>query len=111
MEKRIIKFRAWDANRKVFKYPKLWDNTMPSNWDAHYVLQQFTGLLDRNGNEIYEGDLLHRHMNVYWKVVFKDSKWIADEITPTCSLYLDASQFVQAEVIGNLYEHKHLITN
>jgi len=47
---REIKFRAWDKERKFMKYPKLWDNTMPSNWDVFYVLMQFTGLHDKNNN-------------------------------------------------------------
>lgn len=52
---REIKFRAWDKSTKKYRYPKLWDNTMPSNWEQHYELEQFTGLKDKNGKEIYEG--------------------------------------------------------
>jgi len=55
---REIKFRAWDKSMKKMQHPKLWDNTMPSNWDKHYELQQFTGLTDNNGKEIYEGDIV-----------------------------------------------------
>ncbi len=50
---REIKFRAWDG--KKYNYPELWDNTMPSNWKQHYVLEQYTGLKDKNGVGIYEG--------------------------------------------------------
>jgi len=55
---REIKFRAWDISKKSYKYPKLWDNTMPSNWEQHYILEQFTGFTDTNGKEIYEGDIV-----------------------------------------------------
>ena len=77
-----------------------------AHWDftEDIIPLQFTGLTDRNGVEIYEGDLIHRHMNVFWKVCFKDGKWIADELKPISGLYLDASQFIEAEVIGNIYE-------
>ena len=58
---REIKFRAWDKNLKKFHYPDLWDNSMPSNWRYWYELNQWTGLKDQNGIEIYEGDIIEIH--------------------------------------------------
>lgn len=64
---RIIKFRAWDKSIKKMIFPKLWDSSMPSNWEHWYELQQFTELLDKNGKEIYEGDIM--------KVNFIHASW------------------------------------
>lgn len=58
METRAIEFRAWDIEKNKYHYPKLWDNSMPSNWGKHYILEQFTGLFDKNGNKIFEGDVV-----------------------------------------------------
>lgn len=59
---RPIKFRAWDKDRKRMFLPD-WslDNgilKILSNWE----IMQFTGLLDKNGREIYEGDVIEHEV-------------------------------------------------
>ena len=63
---REIKFRAWDKENKVMIYPKgiLFDGRVV-NFNCgilepfeEYELMQFTGLYDKNGKEIYEGDII-----------------------------------------------------
>jgi len=60
---REIKFRAWDIQKKEYHYPSLWDKSMPSNWQQFYILEQFTGLTDKKGVEIYEGDIVEFKAN------------------------------------------------
>lgn len=112
---REIKFRAWDIERKSFFYPKLWDSTMPSNWDQWYVLQQYTGLEDIKGNDIYEGDLLLFNDGKVYPVSFESGSFIIDN-EPLCfDLQAEERQPMKvypknfATVIGNIYKHPNLL--
>jgi uncharacterized phage protein (TIGR01671 family) len=61
---REIKFRAWDDINEVMVIPAIIDN--PFNWmNSNYdQLMQFASIKDKNGVEIYEGDIV-RHRR-YW---------------------------------------------
>ena len=51
---REIKFRAWDKD--LLKMYSKW--TVIPDDDRSHILMQYTGLKDKNGVEIYEGDIL-----------------------------------------------------
>jgi uncharacterized phage protein (TIGR01671 family) len=121
---RDIKFRAWENSLKYMKYPKLWDNSMPSNWDKWYTLMQYTGLKDKNGKEIYEGDIITRtKVNGEFvhntKVRWSDASagFVVETLEPkefegelhTLTYPLNGGLSRIGVIIGNIYENPELL--
>ncbi len=62
---REIKFRAWDeVSEKMLNWNDFLDTNMKNTFIAPestgLILMQYTGLHDKNGKEIYEGDLVQQ---------------------------------------------------
>ena len=84
--------------------------------EAEIRSQQFTGLLDKNGKKIWEGDLVK---NYYWndpyKIIFYDGsfrRWYGRKEEPTQDIRgiaFDEFEAKGSEVIGNIYENSALL--
>lgn len=115
---REIKFRAWDSFKEEWQYqPESGDFDFIDGLEIDYdkerfILEQYTGLKDKNGKEIYEGDILA--YNVYiiskGKQTFKEKQVIYDllDFELLHTLYC-LSTTRSLEVIGNIHENKDLL--
>jgi len=115
---RPIKFRARatkDENGVTSLYyiysdefPSLGDffnHTKLIGWTFY---EQFTGLHDKNGKEIWEGDVLGFPRSPHFKQVveWKTQEWNEDSFGTGFQFDLTGDQY---EVLGNIYENKELI--
>ena len=135
---REIKFRAWDnfnnrmiQNDRILKICFVKSNHIPSlvvysnrNIENHteirendkqycseFELMQYTGLKDKNGKEIYEGDIL---TSAFSKriVIFDENtcSFMLKDIDLRNELFsLTKEKSKNLEIIGNIYENKDLI--
>ena len=104
---REIKFRYWNGVTKQM----VLNPAMPfkEGWtieqlfsDRGWVWMQFTGLLDRNGKEIYEGDVVRLESSTPMVVEFSKGAFTAGYIYGGVEAY-------RMEIIGNIYENPDLI--
>ena len=115
---REIKFRKW---HKELQDMTFWDGSKGSNnlfwhtlteYPEMYSLMQFTGSVDRNGNEIYEGDIVLLDEGFYPRnrpIVFSEyGAWNIGELGISFG-QMKADGFVHCEVIGNIYQNPKLL--
>lgn len=132
---REIKFRAWDTEKKEwlfgYEYPSLGGFSMfgevmmmgeyaelLSNYFPQRIkdieLMQYTGLKDKNGKEIYEGDVIE-YEDQWWSRDGDNNreevKWNDENASYA---HFAAGDWTvgpdEVEVIGNMYENPELLT-
>lgn len=115
---RVIKFRAWSKNDKSMGAPfDLYNELIikgygpnETGWLNDTIFMQFTGLLDKNGKEVFEGDIItdledHQEPRNYIVGFEAGGFWLLNR---------DNNEFGwcesdNMEVIGNIYENGDLL--
>lgn len=132
---REIKFRAWDhGDIKMWKVVAISDSIWGDFEEAHirvcdfdknpmyketdvrisvnYDLMQCTGLKDKNGREIYEGDILFHQLQGARQVIYPFTENVAAFGLRSANGMVNSLQDADKlyEIVGNIYEDKNLLT-
>ena len=116
-----IKFRVWDkVKQKMFKPQAITFDTQTlvpfavsvpgCSWEParKFELQQWTGLPDANGTDVYEGDFIKISSTIY-KVIWNNSTASFDLVEPGSSLNRSISDVGIGDIVGNQYQNANLL--
>jgi len=123
-----VGFIDWDGDTILIRFPESFKHSLGFEYRnfGQVELLQYTGLKDKNGKEIWEGDIIH-----FWYPLQNDSGFIVEiiwqdnyyegdldvgyRIVGFGVKYSDGTTSdlpendLPVEIIGNIYEHSHLL--
>lgn len=121
MKGREIKFRAWDtsplATHDGSSGVMREHEYVVANCGAYItndkifnqrVVMQFTGLHDKNGKEIYEGDV-YKAVGLFPTVVIFEDGVFRGKGSQQEGVWYDIETYDNIEIIGNIYENSDLL--
>lgn len=126
---REIKFKLWCKNKNEWEKDLWWIGCDGNLYTVlrgqlrdikkeNHIPCQFTGLLDKNGKEIYEGDIVKTfwgkpedRTEIIFETVFQAGCFTGKEIETNGFYYMEwpSEYFLGCEVVGNLYENPELL--
>lgn len=121
---REIKFRAWDLKRKQWVTPNGiemgWKNgaekhtvfyPFPEYPDDEIEVMQFTGSKDKNGKDVYEGDIIKSRYTDLLYVICFEGRYVGNAITTPRTHIGDISKITMNyyDVVGNIHENPELL--
>lgn len=120
---REIKFRFWDDTLKEMIWPNANFTTMVIRLNGRVTdgsvnmvgtLMQFTGLKDKNGVEVYDGDVIRSESGIFTEPVTlivhtHDEDWPGTVMATSEDNHCPLWDATPCEVIGNIYENPEIL--
>jgi len=111
-----LKFRAWDKQQNkmlgidwAITAQGGFINISEYTYEDDPIIMQWTGLIDKNGKEIYEGDLIKTLDNRTLPVIFKGGCFGFENIFEIKKFtYFTKVLADTIEVVGNIYEMEEI---
>nr|DAR94099.1 MAG TPA: YopX protein [Caudoviricetes sp.] len=100
----IFIIEGYDHNDSELWYARI----LPDSDNKRYIIEQDTGLKDRNGTKINEGDVLVDDAGEpieYWTVKLSEGAFVGECAGVTEALF----ELTQLEVAGNIHENSELV--
>ena len=113
---REIKFRAYQPEAKGDLKWWSWQELRESDLNTifrhpeQYHLMQYTGLKDKNGVEIYEGDIVRNELYEVFLVEYWGEHWFGYVLVQTDETWCGhLYEYDEYEVIGNIYDNPEML--
>ena len=127
--RREIKFRIWSTENRRYERERLPNNVLKFGFDLfelelfldederdNYIFEQYTGIKDKNGKEIYEGDIVFFFTEHFDKATGgfdgEDEHNATVEWFDSGFAFMDKIPYdpnIECEVIGNINENPELL--
>lgn len=106
---RIIKFRVWDIELHMWinNIGMGKDNTLTKGTEKRFHVMQFTGMKDKNGHDIYEGDVRQSVRGIKYIITWEDGGFIGKGINSHFEMRM-SKIITESRHIGNVYDNPKL---